>query len=102
MGHAEMVLDLLSSWGDSLGRGQVQKIWKHVPLCVMWGHWRERNARRFADVEMPGLELCRNVLNTLFVWVSAHSPSHVTFAKFLNSCSFVFSDYRHFCILLLY
>jgi len=31
------VLDLLSSWGSSLGHGQVQKIWKQVPLCVMWG-----------------------------------------------------------------
>jgi hypothetical protein len=45
------VLDLLSSWGNSLGRGQVKQIWKHIPLCVMWGLWRERNARHFEDVE---------------------------------------------------
>jgi hypothetical protein len=96
------VLDLLSSWGSSLGHGQVQKIWKQVPLCVMWGFWRERNAQHFEDVEMPGLELCRNVLNTLFVWVSTHSSSRVTFAEFLNSCSFVSSDYGHFCILPVY
>jgi hypothetical protein len=31
------VLDLLSSCGNSLGRGQVHQIWKQVPLCVMWG-----------------------------------------------------------------
>jgi hypothetical protein len=32
------------------------------------------------------------VLNTLFVWVSTHhSPSSVTFAEFLISCSFVSS-----------
>jgi hypothetical protein len=54
--------------------------------------WRERNARHFEDVEMPVLELRRNVLNTFFVWVSAHhSPSRVTFADFLISCSFVSS-----------
>jgi len=51
------VLDLLSSWGNSLGRGQVKQIWKQVPLCAMWGLWRERNARHFEDVEMPVLEL---------------------------------------------
>jgi len=79
------VLDFLSSWGNSLGRGQVQQIWKQVPLCVMWGLWRKRNARHFEDVEMPVLELRRNVLNTLFVWVLArHSPSRVTFAEFLT------------------
>lgn len=44
------VLDLLSSWGNSLGRGQVKQIWKQVPLCAMWGLWRERNARHFEDV----------------------------------------------------
>jgi hypothetical protein len=71
----QQVLDLLSSWGNSLGRGQVQQIWKQVSLY-----------------EMPVLELRRNVLNTLFVWVSTHhSPSSVTFAEFLISCSFVSS-----------
>jgi len=52
----------------------------------MWGLWRERNARHFEDVEMPVLELCRNMLNTLFVWVSAHhSLSCIAFAEFLIS-----------------
>jgi len=37
----------------------------------------------------------------LYVWVSAHSPSRIMFAEFLHSCSFVSSDYEHFCILLL-
>jgi hypothetical protein len=88
----QQVLDLLSSWGNSLGRGQVQQIWKQVSLYVMWGLWHERNAWHFEDVEMPVLELRRNVLNTLFVWVSTHhSPSSVTFAEFLISCSFVSS-----------
>jgi len=62
------VLDLLSGWGTLLGRGQVTQIWKQVPLCVMWGLWHERNARLFEDVELLVLELCRNVLNMLYVW----------------------------------
>jgi len=90
--YAVQVLDLLTSCGNSLGCGQVKTIWRQVPLCVMLGHWCERNARQFEDVETSVLELCRNVLNTLFLWVSAHhSPSRVTFAEFLNLCSFVSS-----------
>jgi len=53
-------------------------------------------------VELLVLDLCRNVLNMLFVWVSAHSPSRLMFAKFLHSCSFVSFDYGHFCILPVY
>jgi hypothetical protein len=35
------VLDLLSSRGNSLDRGQVKQIWKQGLLSVMWGLWRE-------------------------------------------------------------
>jgi hypothetical protein len=58
----------------------------------MWGLWRERNARLFEDVELPVLDLCQNVLNTLFVWVSAYSQSCLMFAEFLHSCSFYSFD----------
>jgi hypothetical protein len=46
----------------------------------------------FEDVELLVLELCRNVLNMLYVWVSAHSPSCIMFAEFLHLCSFVSYD----------
>jgi hypothetical protein len=58
----------------------------------MWGIWREKNAWHFENVEMPVLELCRNVLNMLFVWVSAHTLSRVTFVEFLISCFLVSFD----------
>jgi hypothetical protein len=86
------VLDLLSGWGTLLGRGHVTHLWKQVPLCVMWGFCRERNARLFEDVELPSVDLCRNVLNMLYVWVSAHSSSRIILAEFLHSCSFVSFD----------
>jgi len=70
VGLPRRVLDLLNGWGTSLGRGQVTQIWKHVPLCVMRGLWRERNARLFEDVELSILELCRNVLNICYMYGS--------------------------------
>jgi hypothetical protein len=30
------VLELLTSWGDSLGCGQAKMIWRQVPLYVIW------------------------------------------------------------------
>jgi hypothetical protein len=62
------VLDLLSSWGILLGRGPAMRIWKQVPLCVLWGLWRERNSRLFEDVKITIGVLCRNVLNMLYLW----------------------------------
>jgi hypothetical protein len=59
------MLDLLSGWGTLLGRSHVTRLWKQVPLCVMWGLWHERSARLFEDVELPVVDLCRNVLNML-------------------------------------
>jgi len=85
------VLDLLSGWGTLLGRGTVNRIWKQVPLGVLWGLWRERNSRLFEDVEVPVGTLCRNVLHMLYLWVSAHSPGSMSFADFLLSCSFISS-----------
>jgi hypothetical protein len=49
-----------------LGRGPVHRIWKQVPLCVLWGLWCERNSRLFEDVEVQVGALCRNVLNMLY------------------------------------
>jgi len=85
------VLDVLSGWSSLLGRGSVSRIWKKVPLCVLWDLWRERNARLFEDVEVSVGALCRNMLNMLYLWVSAHSPGSMLFAEFLLSCSFISS-----------
>jgi hypothetical protein len=66
------VLDLFSSWAICWVVVKLSKFGSRLPLCVMWGLWRERNVRHFEDVEMPVLELRRNMLNTLFVWASAY------------------------------
>jgi hypothetical protein len=77
------VVDLLSGWGTLLGRGPVFRIWKQVPLCVLWGLWGERNSTLFEDVEVSVGALCRKVLNMLYLWVTAHSPGSLLFADFL-------------------
>jgi hypothetical protein len=59
---------------------------------VLWGLWRERNSRFFEDVEVTVGALCRNVLNILYLWVSAHCPGSMSFADLLLSCSFISSD----------
>jgi hypothetical protein len=64
---------------------------KQVPLCVLWGLWRERNSRLFEDVEFSVGAICRKVLNLLYLWVSAHSLDSLLFADFLLSCSFLSS-----------
>jgi hypothetical protein len=74
-----------------LGRGSAICIWKQVPLCVLWGLWRERNFKLFKDVEVTDGAICRNVFNMLYLWVSAHSLGHMSFADFLLSCSFISS-----------
>jgi hypothetical protein len=45
----------------------------------------------FEDVEVLVGALCRNVLNMLYLWVSAHSPDSMSFVDFLLSCSFLSS-----------
>jgi hypothetical protein len=86
------VLDLLSGWGTLMGRGPVFRIWKQVPFCVLWSLWRERNSKLFEDVEVLVGALCRNVLNMLYLGVSAQSLGSMSFADCLFSCSFLFSD----------
>jgi len=42
-------------------------------------------------VEVSVGAICRKVLNLLYLWVSAHSPSSLLFADFLLACSFLSS-----------
>jgi len=61
------------------------------------------NAPHFEDVETSVLELRRNVLNTLYLWISAHhSLSCITFLEFLNLCSSFSSIYGISCIVHVY
>jgi hypothetical protein len=81
----QMVLELLTSWGDLFGCGPVKKVWRLVPLCLMWCLWCERNAWFFEDVETSILELRKLLLNMLYLWRAAHHRlSAFTCADLLN------------------
>ena len=46
--------------------GHNGEIWNIVPLCLMWGIWRERNANRFEWKEMNTSKLKFLFLKTLY------------------------------------
>ena len=50
-------MDLLTSWGGSIGCGLVEEIRRLVLLCVMWCIWCEKNTLLFDDVEISAVEL---------------------------------------------
>jgi hypothetical protein len=81
----QRVLELLTSWVVSFGYGPTKEVWWLVPMCLMWCLWWEWNVRHFEDVEKSMLELCKRLLNTLYIWISTlHSFSIFTYADFLN------------------
>jgi hypothetical protein len=49
--------------------------------CIACG---VRNSRLFEDVEVQVGALCRNVLNMLYLWVSAHSLGSMPYADFFT------------------
>jgi hypothetical protein len=67
------VLELLTSWGASVGYGCDKEA------------WRERNARLFEDVETSMVELRKRLLNMLYIWIAPHHCLNAfTFIDFLN------------------
>ena len=46
------VVDLLASWSYKCSRRKSLVIWSMIPHCIMWGVWRERNARTFEGCEI--------------------------------------------------
>jgi hypothetical protein len=79
------VLELLTSWGASVGYGLSKEAWWLAPLCLLWCIWRERNARLFEDVETSMVELRKCLLNMLYIWIASHHClNDFTFVDFLN------------------
>jgi hypothetical protein len=79
------VLELLTSWGSSVGYGRAKEAWRLAPLCLFWCIWQERNAWLFEDVETSMVELQKCLLNMLYIWiVSHHCLNDFTFVDFLN------------------
>jgi hypothetical protein len=79
------VLELLNSWGPTIGCSRAKEAWQLAPLCLLWCIWRERNARLFEDVETSTVELQKRLLNTLYIWIASHhSLNDFTYVDFLK------------------
>jgi len=80
-----IVLELLTSWGASIGYSPNKEAWRLVPLCLMWCIWWEWNARLFEDVEISMVEIRKHLLDTLYIWIASHHCLNVfTYVDFLN------------------
>ena len=66
-------------------------IWSIVPHGLMLCLWRERNSRRFEDIESPIPDLKIFIFRTLSYWLFAlQNKSFPSFFDFLDSCNFRF------------
>ena len=63
------VLDLFSAWQGPSGSRRSTMVWRVVPHYVFWCVWRERNARRFEDIEKSIPDLKSSFFQLLFEWV---------------------------------
>ena len=50
------VRELLVNWRGQMGQYTALEMWKLAPLCLMWGIWREQNARSFENRKTATLE----------------------------------------------
>ena len=65
------VVDLLASWLYKCSRRKSLVIWSMTPHCIMWGIWRERNARTFEGCERSTHDMKLFFLQTLLEWTDA-------------------------------
>jgi hypothetical protein len=83
------MLELLTSWGTSVGFGRAKEAWRLAPLCLLWCIWRERNVRLFEDEETSMIELWKSLLNMLYFWIASHNClNNFTYVDFLNLFSY--------------
>ena len=63
------------------------RTWRVIPHSLMWGIWRERNARRFEGNENSLSDLKLSFLKTMFEWLNASVLfSFGSLADMLDSC----------------
>jgi hypothetical protein len=91
---------LFASWWTG-GCSQSPRVWKMVPLCLLWCLWRLRNARCFEGFEWSLEELKLFFFFFLFTWTAAYLvPLVINFPEFL--VLFSFSTWAFSCIRLVY
>ncbi len=61
-----------------MGRRNILEVWRLASLCLMWGIWREWNARSFEDHDIVMLEMKKMMLQSLYTWRVAWNSLHVS------------------------
>ena len=89
---SRMVLDLLFSWWNWLGKN-ASYIWNLVPLCLMWCIWRERNRRTPEDLDRSEDQMLALFSGSLFDWArlgDSHLVTLFLFSLALFLCNLCF------------
>jgi hypothetical protein len=59
-------------------------IWKMVSICIFWCVWKEKNIRRFEDLESFMEDILSLFFHTLYLWtVAFFSSLSINFTDFL-------------------
>ena len=81
------VLDLLASWSGKFRKHKNGVLWNVIPHCLMWGIWREKNARTFEETEILIQDLKISFFQTLIRWTNALGVFFFTsLSDLLNRC----------------
>ena len=64
------VVELVACRQGKFGRHRNAAIWMAVPYCLMWCIWRERNNRRFEDLERSVSNFKLFFLKTPLDWIA--------------------------------
>ena len=90
------VLDFLFSWWNWLGKHS-SYIWNLVPLCLMWGSWRERHWQTFEDLDRFEDQMLALYSGSLFDWARVWGlTSSDSLPLFLSSLSLLFMFFMFF------
>ncbi|KAL7181678.1 hypothetical protein ACSBR1_040553 [Camellia fascicularis] len=64
---------LLHWWMGFKWRKFEDRIWKVIPLAVMWSTWKLRNEVVFSGKQLCLAEFCELIMARVAFWVKAHS-----------------------------
>ena len=78
-----MVKDLFMDWPSLPLRKKVSKLWRAVPLCLMWAIWKERNRVVFEDVRFSISRLKGCFLRSFCSWASLIHDMDYSLVRFI-------------------
>ena len=65
------------------------KVWRAVPLCLMWTLWKERNGRTFNDAKRVDQAIKYSFLYYFVNWVRVYIEDHTLSLVDFIDCLFI-------------